>query len=173
MEFPYFWEYSLLILFLQKLMCNQPVLSAFRVEKATHKPLNFHPLASYHRPWHVVSVSCNCACIPHTRRHNWYMGLCITVQFNASASSKEWDSSQKDLSLNPTVLISSCVVWRELFNFSEQQFLYLYSDASKLSSRIVTIKEGMCKNAKTILASSTHSELLFDQRKSEIITFLF
>ena len=75
------------------------------------------------------------------------MGLCITVQFNASSPSKEWDSSQKDLSSNPTVLISSCVVWRELFNFSEQQFLYLYSDASKLSSRIVTIKEGMCKNA--------------------------
>lgn len=59
-----------------------------RVEKATHKPLNFHPLASYHRPWHVVSVSCNCACIPHTRRQNWYMGLCISVQFNASSPAK-------------------------------------------------------------------------------------
>lgn len=165
MEFPYFWE-----LFLQKLVCNQPVLSAFRVEQATHKPLNFDPLASYHRPWHVVSVSCNCACIPHTRRLDWYTGLCISVQFNASSSSKEWDSSQKDLSSNPTVLISSCLVWRELLNFSEQQFLYLYSDASKLSSRVVTMKESMCKSAQTILASSTHSKLSFDQRKSKIIT---
>lgn len=106
------FSYTSLLLFLHGISIFLRILSAhfvpskaymqpaspFCFQSWTHKPLTFDPLASYDRPWHVVSFSCSCACIPHTRRHDWYTGLCISVQFNASSSSKEWDSSQKDLS---------------------------------------------------------------------------
>lgn len=82
-------------------------------------------------PTLACSVSCNCMHVPHSWRHDWYVGPCISMYCSLmqSSPSKEWDSSQEALSSSPTVLISSCVMWRELLNFSEPQFLYLYSGA--------------------------------------------